>query len=408
MSNRGIDSSNYVKTKKALVSVSKQSCESIERDEKENKHISLFYKYQPTELEDILEQKFLKQTFLQYINNGNIINSIIYGPSGTGKNLALNILIKKIYGVDAGKMTKRKNSKYHVLYMDASSDRGIRVMRDKIKEFTVMNMFKSNSNENQQRIRTHLVVMDEADYLTGDTQYALRRIMEDSSQTTRYILICNHLDKIITPLQSRCAIISVPQLSVCNISKYLSDICEKENIYCENKILNQLILSRNCDIRQCLYAIDYVISSHNSHDISGNNLSRSNTQLNISNNIWNNFLNKKTLGKQNSIQDNLISDTIDWKEEIQKDPHELYEVIVDWIHNGKKSIDILNDLAKWIFYIPHYYPKTAKKKIEFTKNRQLIMEDLMLAVLNLTMYVDVITAVAMGVIGVRCQINVCN
>ena len=338
-----------------------------------DKRVALVTRYVPTKLEEIVDQQLLVDTFLEYVRNNNIVNTILHGPTASGKNLAVSILIREIYG-ERGEPGRQ----HGVLYMDASSDRGIRVMREKIKEFTSLSMMRPRSGKQ----KPYLVIMDEADYLTGDTQYALRRIMEDSSHSTRYILICNHLDKIITPLQSRCTSISVPSLSVDAVRQHLHMICERESIVCDPQVLRRLVMVCQSDVRQCLYMLEHCIR----HDSSGTISHSLNQMVHLKSSPYGMFCN----------QSEPTTDDLDWRGMLTLNASEIFERIENMLFDGNDGVLLLNRLALWV-----------SKTTLITKRglRRALLSELMNSILNLTMYTDVITTSALAVIFVISEIN---
>ena len=140
---------------------------------------TLLERYQPKSFDDVIEQEEAIQCLRSYIETGSVPNIIFHGPTGSGKTLLSRLFINTLLG------DKRENL---VLYTNASEDRGIKVVRNTIKKFAT---FSLSTDE------IKIVLLDEADSLTLDSQYALRRIMEDFSKTTRFILTCNYLNCIM-------------------------------------------------------------------------------------------------------------------------------------------------------------------------------------------------------------------
>ena len=149
-----------------------------------NRQLPLIEKYRPSKLEDIKNQDDIKNIFIDMVKNRNLPHMIFYGGAGTGKTSTAIAICKQLY---------KDNYNENVLELNASDERGIRVVREKIKTFSqkaVDNDFK-------------IIILDEADAMTSDSQFALRRIIEKYSINTRFFLICNYINKIIPPLLSR-------------------------------------------------------------------------------------------------------------------------------------------------------------------------------------------------------------
>jgi DNA polymerase III delta prime subunit len=147
---------------------------------------------------------------------------IFYGGAGTGKTSTAIAICKQLY-----KSTYNDN----VLELNASDERGIRVVREKIKTFAQ----KSADDDFK------IIILDEADAMTTDSQFALRRIIEKYSINTRFVLICNYINKIISPLLSRCSVFRFKTMEYSNITNILNDIMEKENIIIDKKLSSRLI-----------------------------------------------------------------------------------------------------------------------------------------------------------------------
>ena len=137
-------------------------------------------KYRPQGLEEYVGNEVIKNKIADYIEKGSIQNLLLHGVAGTGKTTLAKLLVKNI------------DCDY--LYINASDERGIDTIREKIQPFALSMGFND----------VKIVILDEADYLTPQAQATLRHTIEACSSTTRFILTCNYLERIISPLQSRC------------------------------------------------------------------------------------------------------------------------------------------------------------------------------------------------------------
>jgi DNA polymerase III delta prime subunit len=187
-----------------------------------NHQLPLIEKYRPSRLNDIKNHDDIKNIFMDMVKNRNIPHMIFYGSPGTGKTSTSIAICKQLY-----KDTYSDN----VLELNASDERGIRVVREKIKTFSQ----KSADNDFK------IIILDEADAMTSDSQFALRRIIEKYSVNTRFILICNYINKIITPILSRCTVFRFKTMTYDNIVTLLKTIMEKENIIINEKNMHKLI-----------------------------------------------------------------------------------------------------------------------------------------------------------------------
>jgi replication factor C subunit 2/4 len=176
-------------------------------------------------------------TRLQAIaQEGNMPNLIIAGPPGTGKTTSILCLARQLLG---------PVSKEAVLELNASDDRGIDVVRSKIKMFATKKVTLPPGKHK-------IVILDEADSMTKGAQQALRRTMEIHSTTTRFALACNNSTKIIEPIQSRCAILRYSKLSDSQILKRLQFVCREESIPYDKSGFEALIFTAEGDMRNAL------------------------------------------------------------------------------------------------------------------------------------------------------------
>ena len=187
-----------------------------------NRQLPLIEKYRPSKLEDIKNQDDIKNIFIDMVKNRNIPHMIFYGSAGTGKTSTAIAICKQLF-----KDTYSDN----VLELNASDERGIRVVREKIKTFSQ----KATDDDFK------IIILDEADAMTTDSQFALRRIIEKYSINTRFMLICNYINKIIPPLLSRCAVFRFKTMNYIDIKDILTTIMSKENITIEDKNLNKIV-----------------------------------------------------------------------------------------------------------------------------------------------------------------------
>ena len=170
-------------------------------------------KYRPAIFSEIVGQEDTIKRVESLTNSLNIPHLLFAGPAGTGKSTLALIIVKELFG---------KNWRENYLELNASDERGINVIREKVKNFA---RTKALGN-----VPFKIIFLDEADALTPEAQQALRRTMENYSATCRFILSCNYSSKIIDPIQSRCVLFRFKLLEKKEIEKYLRRIAEKEQL----------------------------------------------------------------------------------------------------------------------------------------------------------------------------------
>ncbi len=170
-------------------------------------------KYRPSEFSEVVGQNDIIKRVESLTSSLNIPHLLFAGPAGTGKSTLALIIVKQLYG---------QNWRENYLELNASDERGINIVREKVKNFA---RTKSIGN-----VSFKIIFLDEADALTPEAQQALRRTMENYSGTCRFILSCNYSSKIIDPIQSRCAIFRFKLLEKKDIEKYVMKIVQSENL----------------------------------------------------------------------------------------------------------------------------------------------------------------------------------
>lgn len=171
---------------------------------------------------------------------------LFYGPPGTGKTSTVLALAKELYGPEL--------MKTRVLELNASDERGISIVREKVKDFARMQL-SNPSAEYRTRYPCppyKIIILDEADSMTQDAQSALRRTMETYSKITRFCLICNYVTRIIDPLASRCSKFRFKSLDQDNAKKRVEEIAENEGVKLEDGASNALIRCAEGDLRKAI------------------------------------------------------------------------------------------------------------------------------------------------------------
>jgi DNA polymerase III delta prime subunit len=193
------------------------------------KENSLFVeKYRSKTLEDYIGNEQLKSIVAQYIEKNDLQNLLLYGTPGTGKTTLAKLIVN--------------NFNCDFLYINASDERGIDTIRDKVQGFASSASFKP----------IKIIILDEADFLTIQAQASLRNIIETYSRTTRFILTCNYLERIIDPLQSRCQVLKITPPSKKEVAQHVAIILDKEEINYELEDLVLVVNKHYPDVRKIL------------------------------------------------------------------------------------------------------------------------------------------------------------
>src|SRR3989344_1535678 len=199
-------------------------------------HINIWTeKYRPSKFDDMVGQQEIIKRVKSLVQSLNIPHLLFAGPAGTGKSTLALITVKELFGT---------RWKENYLELNASDERGIDVVRQKVKDFA-----RTKAIEN---IPFKVIFLDEADALTKEAQQALRRTMENYSNTCRFILSCNYSSRIIDPIQSRCVVFRFKLLEKKDISWIINKITEREKINLKNGAFDTLYEASEGDCRRAI------------------------------------------------------------------------------------------------------------------------------------------------------------
>ena len=192
------------------------------------KHSLWVEKYRPTTLDTYIGNEHLKSKVEVYLESGDLPHLLLFGKAGTGKTTLAKLLVKNI------------NCDY--LYINASDERKLEMVRDKVKNFASTIGFSD----------LKVIILDEADYITPASQAALRNLMETFSKHCRFILTCNYVERIIDPIQSRCQSFQIIPPDRKQVAVHMSNILQSENVTSDNKDIVTLVNGGYPDIRRVI------------------------------------------------------------------------------------------------------------------------------------------------------------
>jgi len=224
-------------------------------------------RYRPKSLDEVSHQNEVVATLQNAVATGRLPHLLLYGPPGTGKTSVALALCRQLWHPD--------ECRRRVLELNASDERGISVVRDKIKHFASLSVGSSKKrskdsffgnknaattgtaadNEDEKKYPNppfKIIILDEADTVTKDAQAALRRVIEAHSRITRFILICNYVTRIIDPLASRCAKFRFQSLPAASMKERLLKISENEGCHFDSEQIDEILKVAQGDMRRAV------------------------------------------------------------------------------------------------------------------------------------------------------------
>ena len=194
----------------------------------EIKHSLWVEKYRPTTMDTYIGNEHLKSKVSLYLESGDLPHLLLYGRAGTGKTTLAKLLVNNI------------DCDY--LYINASDENSVEVVRDKVKNFASTLGFQEMK----------VIILDECDYITPNAQAALRNLMETFSKNCRFILTCNYVERIIDPIQSRCQSFQIIPPDRKQVAQHMSNILDNENVKYELDNIVTIVNGGYPDIRRVI------------------------------------------------------------------------------------------------------------------------------------------------------------
>ena len=193
-------------------------------------------KYRPKSLDEIVNQKEIVARLKSFVEEKNLPHLLFVGPAGVGKTTSILALARDLYG---------PSYRNFIMELNASDERGIQVIREKVKNFARTAAMASP-------VSFKILIMDEADHLTSDAQHALRRTMEIYTKTCRFCLVGNYSENIIDPIQSRCSVFRFSPLEEADLKGFLRKIAEAEGVEVLEEGLDAIYQASQGDVRKAI------------------------------------------------------------------------------------------------------------------------------------------------------------
>lgn len=224
-------------------------------NETDNTHLPFVERFRPKKLDDVMSHQDIIITLKNFINQHNIPHLMFYGPPGTGKTSTIESFVNELYGED--------NVEYMTMNINASEERGIEIVRNKIKNFvSTLPIYNNSSNGPKYKF----VILDEADAMTSDAQAVLRQVIENYTYNARFCLICNCIKKINSAIQSRCTTFKFSPLDFDSVKKKIDSISNEYGINVSSSGVQTIWKLSNGDMRKVMHMLQVISINHKKID----------------------------------------------------------------------------------------------------------------------------------------------
>lgn len=223
-----------------------QQARQLAKEQERKSKMPWVEKYRPETLSQVISHGPILSTIDKMISSGGVPHLLLYGPPGTGKTTTAFAIARQLNGSNYRRM---------LLELNASDERGIDTIRDKVKTFASSRQISATGIK--------LVILDEADSMTRVAQYALRRIMELYAHNTRFIIIANYVNKLIPAVQSRCTRFRFGPLDSVSVYKHLRQVATQEQVEFTTEGLQHVIQLSHGDMRMCLNIMQACKAAYN-------------------------------------------------------------------------------------------------------------------------------------------------
>lgn len=286
-------------------------------------------KHRPDTLDEVVGQEKIVERLKSFVEQDSIPHLMFTGPAGTGKTTSAIALAKDLYG---------DSWNQNFMETNASDDRGINVVREKIKDFARTKPVNADYK---------IIFLDEADNLTSDAQQALRRTMEQFSDNCRFILSCNYSSKIIDPIQSRCAVFRFNRLTEDEVKQYIDRLADSEGFKISEGAKDAVLRVSEGDLRRVTNVLQ--TTALNADDIEEEDVYSASAALKPEEitEIMEDALKGEFMDARDELSELMIDRGLDGQDVIASIHRELFNLDID----DRKKLEIVDHLAELEFRI---------------------------------------------------------